>query len=419
MTPIKELVEIYKDTDPENDDVYWDDPETGSEGWIVFNSLRGGAAGGGTRMGRNVTYDEVKSLAKTMELKFTVAGPSIGGAKSGIRVNFDPADDKNEENVKKKKRVLERWFEFISPHLQNYYGTGGDMNVDDDEVIKYTSPYVSDPQEGIVVGRKRGNVEKILEQLRTGVSLNLYDPRFTPNGSGTYKINAMITGYGVVESLRHYYRLFTSNGSLSGKRAIVQGWGAVGAAAGYFLAKNGARIVAISDKDGYVLSNDGLGFEEVGKMFSTAKTFEHKDKIREESTEAIYDVEADIFVPSAGSFVKKEHVEQLVANGVEVIACGANVPFFDQGGGNIYSDITSYADQNLSVIPDFIANCGMAHTFAYLMQDGVSIDEEGIFNSVSDTIEKALGEIKDHFGASRLKLTEYAIRIALGKLGYE
>lgn len=418
MKSIKELVENYKKTAPE-DNVFWDDPETGSQGWIVFNSLRGGAAGGGTRMGKDVTYDEVKSLAKTMELKFTVAGPEIGGAKSGIRVNFDPSDDKNEENVKKKKRVLERWFEFISPHLKNYYGTGGDMNVDDDEVIKYTSPYVSDPQQGIVVGRKSGNVEKILEQLQTGVSLNLYDPRFTPLNNGKYKINAMITGYGVVESLRHYYRLFTSNESLSGKKAIVQGWGAVGAAAGYFLAKNGAKIVAISDKDGYVLNKDGFSIEDIGEMFSTAKTFEHKHKVPEVSTEAIYNVEADIFVPCAGSFVRKDHVKKLIANGVEVIASGANVPFVDQGGGNIYSEITSYADEQLSVIPDFVANCGMAHTFAYLMKDDISVNEEGIFNSVSDTILGALSEIANKFGAPKLKLTEFAIRTALKKLEYE
>ena len=45
--------------------------------------------------------NEVLSLAKTMEVKFTVSGPAIGGAKSGI--NFDPKDPR-------KKGVLERWY---------------------------------------------------------------------------------------------------------------------------------------------------------------------------------------------------------------------------------------------------------------------------------------------------------------------
>ena len=68
----------------------WHDPLTEAKGWVVINSLRGGAAGGGTRMRKGLTESEVLSLAKTMEIKFTVAGPAIGGAKSGI--DFDPND---------------------------------------------------------------------------------------------------------------------------------------------------------------------------------------------------------------------------------------------------------------------------------------------------------------------------------------
>ena len=66
----------------------WKDPETEAEGWIVINSLRGGAAGGATRMRKGLDKHEVESMAKTMEVRFTVSGPSIGGAYSGI--NFNP-----------------------------------------------------------------------------------------------------------------------------------------------------------------------------------------------------------------------------------------------------------------------------------------------------------------------------------------
>ena len=76
----------------------WKDTETDAEGWIVINSLRGGAAAGGTRMRIGVTKDEVLALAKTMEVKFTVAGPPIGGGKSGI--NFDPRDPRKKEVLK-------------------------------------------------------------------------------------------------------------------------------------------------------------------------------------------------------------------------------------------------------------------------------------------------------------------------------
>jgi len=126
------LLKKYEEKSPEI--VFeWNDPETEAQGWVVINSLRGGAAGGGTRMRIGLDRNEVMSLAKTMEIKFTVSGPAIGGAKSGI--NFDPKDPR-------KKGVLERWYKAVSPLLKNYYGTGGDMNVDQKaEVIPITESY--------------------------------------------------------------------------------------------------------------------------------------------------------------------------------------------------------------------------------------------------------------------------------------
>src|SRR5690606_1463140 len=106
---MKELLEKFENRRPEI--VFeWKDAETEAEGWVVINSLRGGAAGGGTRMRKGLDKREVESLAKTMEVKFTVSGPAIGGAKSGI--NFDPADPR-------KRGVLERWYKVVIPLLKN------------------------------------------------------------------------------------------------------------------------------------------------------------------------------------------------------------------------------------------------------------------------------------------------------------
>ena len=75
---MKELLERYEGKRPEI--VFeWKDPYSEAEGWVVINSLRGGAAGGGTRMRVGLDKREVESLAKTMEIKFTVSGPQIGG----------------------------------------------------------------------------------------------------------------------------------------------------------------------------------------------------------------------------------------------------------------------------------------------------------------------------------------------------
>ena len=84
---MKEILKHYEERKPEI--VFsWHDSETEAKGWVVINSLRGEAAGGGTRMHLGGNQVEVESLAKTREIKFTVSGPQIGGAKSGI--NFVP-----------------------------------------------------------------------------------------------------------------------------------------------------------------------------------------------------------------------------------------------------------------------------------------------------------------------------------------
>ena len=139
--------------------VAWQDRDTGARGWLVINSLRGGAAGGGTRMRLGANPREVGYLAKTMELKFALAGPPIGGAKSGI--DFDPRDPRKGE-------VLERWYASIRPYLRDHYGTGGDLNVDEvNEVIPIIQSLgLEHPQEGIVRGhmlQKGGDFKAVIE----------------------------------------------------------------------------------------------------------------------------------------------------------------------------------------------------------------------------------------------------------------
>ena len=152
----------------------WNDTETDAKGWIVINSLRGGAAAGGTRMRVGVTENEVLSLAKTMEVKFTVAGPPIGGGKSGI--NFDPRDPR-------KKDVLKRWYKAVAPLLKNYYGTGGDMNVDEvHEVIPFCKEADIDfPLEGIINGHLKlqgKEKDKIINEIFTMLNLFINDYSF-------------------------------------------------------------------------------------------------------------------------------------------------------------------------------------------------------------------------------------------------
>lgn len=407
---MKELLQKFENKEPEV--VFnWNDPLTSAEGWVVINSLRGGAAGGGTRMRVGLDRNEVQSLAKTMEVKFTVSGPQIGGAKSGI--NFDPNDPRKDE-------VLKRWFNAVTPLLKSYYGTGGDLNIDEiHEVIPITQDFgLWHPQEGIVNGHfNPSDSQKIqkLGQLRTGVSKVVEDVKFNFGLNKKYVVADMITGYGVAESVAHFYKL--NQEPIEGKRVVIQGWGNVASAAAAYLAQSGAKIVAIIDISGAIIREDGLSYEEVLNLFSKKKGNKLHDSnlmAFEEANEKIWDVPTDVFLPCAASrLVKKEHLDRMIDKGLHLISSGANVPFADKE--IFYGPIMEYADSKISVIPDFIANCGMARVFAYLMGEKVEISDQSIFNDASDTIFDSLEEITGD-GFAKEKLSERAYEIALKKL---
>lgn len=368
----------------------WHDAETGATGFAVINSLRGGAAGGGTRMRKGLDKNEVISLAKTMEIKFSVCGPQIGGAKSGI--DFDPADPR-------KKEVLTRWFKALMPLLKTYYGTGGDLNVDEiHDVIPITESYgLQHPQEGVLIGHQNpdaGQRSALIHQLQQGVSLRLTSETYSPDPARPYSVADMITGWGVAEAARHFYTIWRGE-ETRGKRAIIQGWGNVAAAAAFYLARQGVRIVGIIDRDGGIIKPEGLGQDEITTLFNTRQgnALSAGNMLSfAEVNEKIWDLEAEIFVPGAASrLVNTTQLERMKRAGMEVISCGANVPFADP---EIFMGETARrADALLSVIPDFIANCGMARVFAYLMTPDVSLTDEAIFNDVSETMRRALEEL--------------------------
>lgn len=388
---MKDLLKAYENRPPEI--VFaWQDSETEARGWVVINSLRGGAAGGGTRMRKGLDQREVESLAKTMEVKFTVSGPHIGGAKSGI--DFDPADPR-------KKGVLERWYKAVTPLLKHYYGTGGDLNVDEiHEVIPMTEANgVWHPQEGVFSGHFQPNeAQKVrrIGNLRQGVSQPVEDPSISPDVQRKIRVADLITGYGVSESVRHHYDLTGS--SVAGKRVVVQGWGNVGAAAALYLAQAGASVVGIIDRVGGLIRPEGMSYEEVKDLFlaKEGNALKAEDlQTFDEVNVAIWDVEADVFLPCAASrLVTQNQVERMVAAGVEVISSGANVPFADNE--IFYGPIAEYADAHMTVIPDFIANCGMARVFAYLMGDeDVDMSDAAIFEDTSKVIRKALAKVQE------------------------
>ncbi|EDP72206.1 glutamate dehydrogenase (NAD(P)+) [Flavobacteriales bacterium ALC-1] len=345
---IKELLQKYENKTPEIV-FHWNDSETDAEGWTVINSLRGGAAGGGTRMRKGLDRNEVLSLAKTMEVKFTVSGPKIGGAKSGI--NFDPHDPR-------KKGVLERWYSAVSPLLKSYYGTGGDLNVDEiHEVIPITEESgVWHPQEGVFEGHfKPTQADKInrIGQLRQGVIKVIENTKYSPDVSRKYTVADMITGYGVAIAAKHFYDL--NEDSIKGKRVVVQGFGNVGAAAAFYFAQMGAKVVGIIDRVGGLINTEGFSFKEITELYlnKNGNTLVSDNLIPfNEINEKIWSLQTEVFAPCAASrLITQSQIDQMISTGLEVITCGANVPFADKE--IFFGPIMEHTDQKVSLIPDF------------------------------------------------------------------
>ena len=407
---MKDLLKTYENKEPEIV-FHWNDPETDAEGWTVINSLRGGAAGGGTRMREGLDRNEVVSLAKTMEVKFTISGPKIGGAKSGI--NFNPNDPR-------KRGVLDRWYKAVSPLLKQYYGTGGDLNVDEiHEVIPITEQCgVWHPQEGVFSGHfQPTEADKInrIGQLRHGVIKVLENSDYSPDLSQKFTVADMITGYGVAESIKYYYDIY--GGNIKGKRAIIQGFGNVGSAAAFYLSKMGAKIVGIIDRVGGLINEKGFSHDEIKRLFlnKDGNVLSAPDMLSfDEVNEKIWQTPAEIFAPCAASrLVSKSQIDSLIDNGVEVISSGANVPFADKE--IFFGPIMEYTDARVSLIPDFIANCGMARVFAYFMERKVQMTDEAIFNDTSITIRNAIQNTYNH-NDSKFNISRTAFEIALNEL---
>ena len=103
----------------------------------------------------------------------------------------------------------------------------------------------------------------------------------------------------------------------------------------------------------------------------------------------------------------------MIKNNLEVISAGANVPFADKE--IFFGPIAKKADDKISVIPDFISNCGMARTFSYLMEENIKMNDFAIFDAVSKTIKVAL-EKAYKLNNTKTNLAKTAFEIALNKL---
>lgn len=397
--------------------VEWHDAETGARGWLVMNSHRGGACGGGTRLRKGLTQEEVTYLAKGMELKFAYSGPQIGGAKSGI--DFDPADPR-------KREVLRRWFRSIRPLLLQVYGTGGDVNVDEQrEVLPLCQEMgLTHPQQGIVQGHlaaRGASVEEVDASLRDGLSLTVEDPVLGLAGAGLC-VADLVTGYGAARAAARALAGHDARrpDCLDGVRVVVEGFGNVGAPAALYLSRMGARIVGLVDAESAVVARDGLDSAQVEDLVRRREIRDippHPLRVTGPGREEAYSVPADLFVPAAiSASLDATRLAQIADAGVRALVSGANQPIQESRLGETGN--LQAADGEFSIVADVVGSMGMARAFHHLMADGPASGPEEIFAAVRDTVEDSVESVVSRNGGFRPGMAGQALALAMDRIGF-
>ena len=137
--------------------------------------------------------------------------------------------------------------------------------------------------------------------------------------------------------------------SLEGATVAVQGFGNVGSWAARFLAREGARVVAVSDVEGAIFMGDGLDIDAADAAAKADGSVVALDGGERLTNEELLALDVDILVPAAlGHVINGDNVADVRAR---VIVEGANAP------------VTPVADDALHargvrVIPDILANAG-------------------------------------------------------------
>lgn len=377
--------------------IEWEDKQLGARGYLVIDMLVNHVAGGGVRMKKGVTAEEMIKLAQTMTLKFTLTDPHIGGAKCGI--DYDPAQPD-------KLIVMQRFFEYIKPFLMNCYVTGADLNTNEDEIIACTrSLNLSCPQ--YALAKSLGDEARRIRRFFEGIHLPV-------DRQGKMLMNAAATGFSIYVAAKRALH----PEPLRGRRIAIQGFGNVGTCLAKFLADDGACIEAISDRFGTVYCSGGLNIElllacrdEKSKTFFPAlQKLEERPADYELISDAneIYKFGDDVFVPAADSeMITPENYRDIKARH---IVCGANDPFKP-------ADVEErlFALGRV-VVPDFIANAGTAALYHTLMKGNGPVTVPALLQSLESQIGRATEEALRRSVREKISPRAAAVAIAEEKI---
>ena len=302
-------------------------------GWRAVHSSHRLPAKGGIRFATIVDQDEVEALASLMTYKCAIVDVPFGGSKGGLLI--DPAKYERDEMELITRRFARELIRkgFLSPATNV---PAPDMGTGQREMAWIADTYkLLHPEDinhnGCVTGK--------------------------PVAHGGIRGRTEATGRGVVYAIREFFRHSDDiraagmSAGLAGKRIVIQGLGNVG----YYAAKlldeeDDAKIIAIIERDGALINDDGLTVEAVRQHINKHKTIKgFSDATFTENGGSALEIKCDILIPAAlEAQITAENAERIKTS---LIVEAANGP------------VTFEANEilrlrGITILPDAFVNAG-------------------------------------------------------------
>ncbi|MGB5474478.1 MAG: Glu/Leu/Phe/Val dehydrogenase [Gammaproteobacteria bacterium] len=293
-------------------------------GFRVVHNRVFGPGKGGMRYHPDVTMEEIISLAKLMTWKCALVNIPFGGAKGGVVCDTKTLTEAEQRRIT--RRFTSELFDVIGPYK--------DIPAPDLYTSEQTMAWIYDTYDVLHPGFNNRPVV-------TGKPVEM--------GGACGRTEA--TGMGCVFATRRFLSkaLLPDRQEIAGARVAIQGFGDVGAVAAHTFGREGARIVAISDSQGGIYSEDGLEPDAVARFKAEHGTVVGMANTLTITNAELLELDCDILMPAAlGNQIHGGNAHNIKAR---LVVEGANNPTTPQADRIL-------GDKGIYVLPDILANAG-------------------------------------------------------------
>lgn len=302
-------------------------------GWRAVHSEHRLPSKGGIRYAPDVNLDEVEALAALMSFKCALVSAPFGGSKGGLCINPKEFTEDELERITRRFAYELAKKDYINPAINV---PAPDMGTGAREMAWIADTYMQMHPEDIngiacVTGK--------------------------PVSQGGIAGRAAATGQGVQFGLREFFRhpdmvkRAGLEGTLAGKRIIVQGLGNVGYHAAIRLStEDDAKITAIIEADGALINEAGLDVQAVHECKQeTGALKNYTDATYVEDGSKVLENDCDILIPAAlEGQIRMDNADRIKAN---IVAEAANGPV-------TYAADEILREKGVVIIPDIYLNAG-------------------------------------------------------------